>query len=202
MQRYERHSAGERWQKVGERIAVVVGTGGMGWGDGLMAIPGHAPADPVKHEGDGRSPAGVFSLGTTFGYAPDKLAGWAMPYRPLTPATECVDDRDSKHYNQIVERTGVTPDWKSSEHMRSVGVYYEWGAVVEQNPERRPGDGSCVFLHVSDGSGGGTAGCTAMGKPELEMILGWLRPGAEPLIVEMPIAQYNQAANALRLPAQ
>lgn len=202
VQRYERRRTSEPWRKVGEPIAVVVGKGGMGWGDGLLAVPGHEATDPLKHEGDGRSPAGVFSVGTTFGYAPDKPSAWTMPYLPLTPATECVDDRDSKSYNQIVERTSATPDWRSSEHMQSEGVYYKWGAVVEQNPEGRPGDGSCVFLHVWDGSGQGTSGCTAMAKPDLETVLGWLKPDDNPMLVEMPMKEFGQAAKALRLPSQ
>lgn len=109
IQRYERHGADEPWRKVGEPIAVVVGKGGMGWGDGVVAVPIHAATDPVKHEGDGRTPAGLFRVGTTFGYAQDKPAAWAMPYRLLTPATECVDDRYSKYYNQIVEQHGCSP---------------------------------------------------------------------------------------------
>ena len=202
LQRFQRHRASDAWRKVGAPIAVVMGKSGMGWGDGVVAIPGHAAADPVKHEGDGRSPAGVFRVGTLFGYAADRPGAWAMPYLSLTPATECVDDRQSKRYNQIVERTDFTPDWNSSEHMRSEGMYYEWGAVIEQNPDNRPGDGSCVFLHVSDESGKGTTGCTAMAKPELEMVLEWLRPEDDPLMVEMPMAEYRHAASALRLPKQ
>lgn len=201
-QRYERRRAGESWRKVGEPIAVVVGKGGMGWGDGVEAVSGHAATDPVKQEGDRRSPAGVFRIGSAFGYPPDKPVAWVMPYIPLTLATECVDDRNSKYYNQIVERTNVTSDWNSSEHMRSAGVYYQWGAIVEQNPENKPGDGSCVFLHVWDGTGGGTSGCTAMAKPELETVLNWLKPGGDPLLIAMPIAEYRRVAKALRLPSQ
>lgn len=84
---------------------MVVGKGGLGWGDGAVAIGGHATADPVKREGDGRSPAGIFGIGSAFGYAAERPTGWALPYLALTPATECVDDRDSKHYNRIVERS-------------------------------------------------------------------------------------------------
>lgn len=174
----------------------------MGWGEGIVAVPGHAAADPVKHEGDGRSPAGLFRLGTLFGYAPEKPPGWAMPYRPLTAATECVDDRSSTQYNRIVERTDVKPDWSSSEHMRSMGLYYQWGAVIEQNAANKSGDGSCVFLHVSDSSDEGTSGCTAMSQPQLEAVLAWLKPEDHPLIVEMPMAQYRRTAKALKLPPQ
>lgn len=202
LQRYERQQRGRHWRKVGEPVAVVVGKAGMGWGDGIVAVPGHSPTDPVKHEGDGRSPAGLFRLGTLFGYAPEKPAAWSMPYRPLTPATECVDDRASTHYNLIVDCTDVTPDWNSSEHMRSMGIFYQWGAVIEQNPANKPGDGSCVFLHVSDPSGEGTSGCTAMAESQLEAVLAWLKPEDHPLIVEMPIAQYRRAAKSLNLPKQ
>ena len=137
-------------------------------------------------------------MGSAFGYAAEKPSTWKLAYRPLTPATECVDDRDSKYYNQIVERTSTALDWKSSEHMRSEGAYYEWGAVIEQNPEIKAGDGSCVFLHVSDGSG--TAGCTAMPKKRLERVLEWLTPAEDPLIVEMPVEEYRRAAKRLGLP--
>lgn len=202
MVRFERHRAGAPWRKIGEPTAVVVGKSGMGWGHGLVSVSGHAETDPVKREGDGRSPAGVFKVSTVFGYAPDKPAAWLMPYHPLTPATECIDDRSSTHYNRLVERTDVTPDWNSSEHMRSMGIYYQWGAVIQQNPENRPGGGSCVFLHVSDASSEGTSGCTAVAQPQLEAVLAWLKPDDNPLIVEMPISEYKRAAKSLGLPPQ
>ena len=201
LQRYERTVAGESWRKVGNPIAVVVGRGGMGWGDGVAVVPRSAATDPLKREGDGRTPAGIFTLGTAFGYAPRKPANWEMHYRPLTPETDCVDDGASKYYNQIVERKSTISDWKSSEHMRSEGLYYEWGAVIGQNAANKPGHGSCVFLHVSDGGGSGTSGCTAMGKAELESVLSWLKPEDGPLIVEMPIAEYRKVARVLSLPA-
>lgn len=181
---------------------MVVGQEGMAWGDGVMAVPPHTAADPVKHEGDGRSPAGIFRIGTAFGYAAAKPAAWAIPYRVLTPETECIDDPTSRHYSQIVEQTEVTPDWKSSEHMRAEGVYYEWGAVIDQNPDTRPGEGSCVFLHASDDSGAGTEGCTAMKKTHLETMLGWLKPNRKPLMVEMPVEQYRQVERVLDLPSE
>src|SRR5262249_11363426 len=68
MRRYERDTIKDQWKAVGEKIPVVVGRNGMAWGKGLH---GDAIGDgPVKKEGDGRSPAGIFSLGSAFGYAP------------------------------------------------------------------------------------------------------------------------------------
>lgn len=196
LQRYERTASSEPWRAVGDPIQVVVGKGGMGWGIGTG---NHPSGDPVKQEGDGRSPAGFFRLGTAFGYAPSHPAPTKMPYLSLTPDTECVDDSHSTHYNRIVERSAVTPDWSSSEHMRSIAEY-RWGLVVNQNPHPRPLGGSCVFLHIWDGSGKGTAGCTAMPGPWIETILRWLDPASHPLLVQMPLPEYRRDQKNLLLP--
>ena len=86
-----------------------------------------------NREGDGRSPAGVFALGTAFGYASHALPGLKMPYLSLSPSIECVDDIASRHYNRIVDRSVVAPDWNSSEHMRNTGKSYRWGIVIDHN---------------------------------------------------------------------
>ena len=105
------------WELVGPPIRVVVGRSGMGWGKGLHPMP---QPGPQKKEGDGKSPAGAFALLTAFGYAPpEKLPGIKMPYVQCTSTLECVDDTNSSHYNQILERPSVPqPDWHSSEKMR------------------------------------------------------------------------------------
>lgn len=194
LERYERTTGEAPWHEVGEPIPVVVGRGGMGWAGGSLPAEG-----PVKQEGDLRAPAGIFAFGTAFGYAPGPSRATRMPYLTLTPGVECVDDSHSAHYNQVVDRARVTPDWTSSEHMRSVAEY-RWGLVIDQNPQARPRGGSCVFLHIWDGPERGTSGCTAMAEPSVEMILGWLDPALAPRLVEMPISEYRLAAKSLRLP--
>jgi hypothetical protein len=90
LQRYERATANEKWRPVGEPISVVVGKNGIGWGIGVLATDDpnfRVSSDPVKREGDGKSPAGVFALGTAFGYASQTLPGSKMPY--LSPALTC-----------------------------------------------------------------------------------------------------------------
>ena len=120
LQRYERSAPGGTWKVVGHPIAVVIGKNGLGWEAGNDAADpreARSPNDPVKQEGDLRSPAGVFRLGTTFGYSSQKPMAWRMPYLALTPSTVCVDDPKSKFYNQVLDRATVSPDWKSSEQM-------------------------------------------------------------------------------------
>jgi D-alanyl-D-alanine dipeptidase len=189
----------------------VVGKNGLGWGIGLTATDGpkvRVASDPVKKEGDGRGPAGVFALGTAFGYAPQPLQGLKMPYLNLVPSTECVDDIGSKYYNRVVDRSAVTPDWNSSELMRNAGESYRWGIVVDHNGTvtkvnarpPTPGGGSCIFLHIWRSSSEGTAGCTAMPQIEVETLLTWLDPSRKPLLVQLPELEYGRVIDRWKLP--
>jgi zinc D-Ala-D-Ala dipeptidase len=199
LERFERKDSKAAWRRVGEKVPVVVGRGGLGWGAGLNAQAG---GGPVKREGDGRAPAGVFSLGPAFGFAPASEASWLkLPYTPLAEDTECVDDVSSSRYNLIVERSGAgVADWKSSEQMRAVPGY-RWGVVVGHNAGPPvAGRGSCIFLHIWAGPDKGTAGCTAMAQPSLEELLRWLDAKKRPLLVQLPEDEYARLRDAWRLP--
>lgn len=204
LQAYERPRAHKRWKAVGEPIAIVVGGNGLGWGAGLASASeekSRTASDPVKHEGDGKSPAGIFRLSTSFGYAAEKEAGWKMPYVSLTPSVECVDDASSKFYNRVLDRATVTPDWNSSEHMLRPDELYRWGLVVDYNTDPvTPGSGSCIFLHIWTGPGQGTTGCTAMTQQRLEGVLAWLDPAKNPLLVQLPQEQYKKLRKHWKLP--
>lgn len=204
LQRYERANPHKKWQPAGGPISVVVGKNGLGWGAGTILTESsafRAASDPVKKEGDGKAPAGIFALGTVFGYAPQPLAGLKMPYLNLTPSIECVDDTSSKSYNRIVDRATVLPDWNSSEHMLRSDELYRWGIFVDHNANpAQPGGGSCIFLHIWRGPDKGTVGCTAMPQEQLESVLTWLDPARKPLLVQLPAAQYKHLKKRLKLP--
>jgi D-alanyl-D-alanine dipeptidase len=198
LRRFERKGARAKWTQVGEAFAVVVGRSGLGWGAGLVETEGEGPS---KREGDGRAPAGVFTLTRAFGFADEGRASWLrVPYTPLTPTVECVDDTASTHYNRVVDRADVkTVDWNSSERMREVEGY-RWGVVVAHNARAVPGRGSCIFLHVWAGPSKGTAGCTAMEQPNLEALLGWLDSRKSPLLVQLPESEYARLGTLWKLP--
>lgn len=206
LQRYERPNVHRPWKPVGESITVVVGKGGLGW-DKHSPLLGTADgtsgraAGPIKKEGDGRAPAGIFSLTTAFGYAAERASSWKMPYLNLTSSTECVDDVSSKFYNRVVDRSTVAPDWSSSEHMLRPDVLYRWGIVVAYNSSPpQPGEGSCIFLHIWRGSGVPTVGCTAMPQSELESLLAWLDPARRPVLVQLPTYEYRRLKKRWKLP--
>lgn len=202
LRRYERERPGNPWQAVGGPITVMIGKSGLGWGTGLLAPPQDA-GDPVKKEGDGKAPAGVFRLSKAFGYAPQEQMGWKMPYVSLTPTIECVDDEKSKFYNTLVDTSAVSADWgrHENEKMRRADDLYRWGILVDHsaNPPVA-GGGSCIFMHIWRGPGQPTIGCTAMAQPDLELLLGWLDPGRKPLLVQLPAAQYQKLRHRWNLP--
>src|SRR5205085_9295226 len=125
LRRFERRGA--TWTAVGGDVRIVVGRTGLAWGDESLASNGQ----PVKHEGDGKSPAGVFPLDTAFGFAPvDSMSALRLPYVTLQPGSDCVDDEQSSHYNTVVDRATVPRiDWNSAEHMRQISVY-RLGVIV------------------------------------------------------------------------
>jgi len=198
MRRFERASAREAWRPVGTPVSIVVGKNGTAWDP----LADQIVAGPVKKEGDGRSPAGVFTLGTAFGFAAPVEAEWTrLPYLHVTEGIECVDDAGSSVYNQVVNRRTVqTPDWSSSEKMREVGEAYRWGVVVNYNTPAVPGRGSCIFLHIGGEGGKGTAGCTAMSSDELRVAMAWIDPSKRPVMVQLPRAAYDALRPGWSLP--
>lgn len=194
MRRFEKVDG--KWQAIGDKFPIVVGKSGLGW-DGITE-PLATPAQPVKKEGDGRSPAGVFRITELFGFEPSVDA--KLPYRPLTESIECVDDASSQFYNDVVDRKEIpNPDWNSSEKMRTIDVY-KLGAVVDYNSPKVPGAGSCIFLHIWKGPGHGTAGCTAMEEEHVQEIATWLDEKKNAILVQLPAPLYERLRESWQLP--
>ena len=196
---FEASDAG--WGQVGAAVPVVIGRAGAAWGIGL-----HPPQPgPQKREGDGRSPAGVFAIGTAFGYADS--ASTALPYEAMDANDWCIDVSASPLYNLIVDASQVGADAiaGSTEPMRrdlhlGGDRRYEIGFVIEHNPANEPGAGSCIFAHVWKSADAPTAGCTAMTEPAMRELLSWLRPEADPVFVLLPAVEYARLRSAWGFP--
>jgi len=203
LQRFERGDKGP-WKKLGEPVAVVLGRSGLGWGYGLHPDDiSMERAGPLKQEGDGRSPAGVFRLSEALGYAPTPPPGTKLPYRESGPQLRCIDDpRAKEHYNTLVdEPENGKPAWSSAEHMRREDDLYSRVIVVDHNKKPIvPGQGSCIFLHVWGGPQATTSGCTAMPLADVEALMAWLDPAAQPLLVQLTRKDYQALAGPWKLP--
>lgn len=196
-QLFERKNFKSNWIAVGKSFPVVVGKKGLGWS---VDAPVMAESEPHKVEGDGKAPAGIFSLTSAFGSTakPDFVK---LPFTRLTEAVECVDDTNSKQYNRIVDNKNVALDWTSSEKMLSVGEQYDLGVFVAHNsnpPEK--GKGSCIFLHIWKSDSTGTAGCTAMKRENIETVLRWLDAKKNPVLIQLPEKNYQTYQKLWKLP--
>ena len=196
---YERSTAG--WRQIDAAVPVTIGRAGAAWCLGLH------PAQPgiQKREGDGRAPAGVFAIGTAFGYADS--AGTALPYAAMQASHYCIDVNDSPLYNRIVDANvvGAEAIKGSTEPMRrdlhaDGDQRYRLGFVVEHNVEARPGAGSCIFAHLWKSPTDATAGCTAMDPAAMGRLLSWLQPAQRPVLVLLPEHEYLRLRGAWQLP--
>jgi len=181
--------------------AAVVGAKGLGAGDGIVPVP--MPGAPVKKEGDLKAPAGIFSIGAAFGYAPGNDAPFIKNrYIQAKDTVICVDDAHSTYYNKIISAdTATTRDWSSFEHMHLTKDYYKWGLFVAHNsPNAVPGHGSCIFIHIWGNANEGTEGCTAMEENNMVTLLHWVDAAKKPLLVQMPADEYKAVMAKYGLP--
>ena len=199
---FERDGAG--WKPVGDAFDVSVGRNGSAWGIGLNTS--HPDAGPVKREGDGKAPAGVFAIGTAFGYASGATTGLA--YQGMTANDWCIDVPESPMYNRIVDRSVAKAPGldKSSEPMRldlhaKGDQRYRQGFVIQHNVDgATPRGGSCIFAHLWGSPGQATAGCTAMAPETMQPLLAWLDRSRKPVFVLLPKAQYAALKHEWNLP--
>jgi L,D-peptidoglycan transpeptidase YkuD (ErfK/YbiS/YcfS/YnhG family) len=137
-------------------------------------------------EGDGTTPAGVFSISEAFGLRPNP--GTPLPYRQAGLNDWWVSDAASPFYNtwQVGPPNGW--DGRRGERLAFVGrTAYRYAAVIDYN--RSPvvaGAGSAIFLHV--GGWQATSGCVALAEANLLRILRWLDPAKAPVIAMGPEA--------------
>lgn len=201
LRRFERN--GSAWREVGAAVPIAVGRTGLAWGLGLNAP---RTDGPVKREGDGKAPAGVYAIGPAFGYAATARTG--LDYQAMSANDWCIDVPESRYYNRIVDRSVVTSSGveKSTEPMRldihgkNGDQRYREGFVIQHNAAAKPSAGSCIFAHLWGSPGQATAGCTAMAPESMQPLLAWLDRSRKPVFVQLPQAHYARLRGAWDLP--
>ena len=200
LQRFERVDGD--WQAVAEPFSVSIGKNGSAWGLGVHPAQTNGPQ---KFEGDGKAPAGIFSIGTSFGYA--TALSTKLNYQAMTDTDWCVDVNESPLYNQIVSTrsVGIQAVEGSTEPMRrdlqlNGDQLYQKGFVIAHNPSNVPKAGSCIFAHLWRAPAKPTAGCTAMSSADMDELLQWLDAGKTPHFVLLPAEHYLQLQKSWQLP--
>lgn len=171
MRLYERASVSEAWRALGDKEPATIGRTGMGWSQFFTKLARRG--EPLKVEGDKRAPAGLYSIGRSFGI----LASSRPDYLHVTPDTICVHDPSSPAYNTIASRARVGPA-VGAENMSRVLPMYRRGLLVNYPTNARNRAGSCIFIHVWRSPTTGTAGCVAMPEPRVEALQDFAAGGA------------------------
>jgi L,D-peptidoglycan transpeptidase YkuD (ErfK/YbiS/YcfS/YnhG family) len=157
---WQRTAAG--WQPVAAGIPAFVGANGM---------------TPQSHDGEMKTPMGVFTLDFAFGTEPNP--GGGLPYVQVTRDHWWDGDMSSPTYNtmQVCKKDACPFNTSLSSGTENLHIpQYRHAVVMGVNKARVPGNGGAFFLHSTDG--GPTAGCVAIDDAKLVEIMRWLRPGA------------------------
>lgn len=154
----------------------------------ILSVPGYIGKNGFarnKKEGDGKSPAGKYTIGFAFGQKGNP--GTKLPFRAITNDDVWVDDPESKLYNTWQSRKKASGQWKSAENMNN--KLYRYGFVINYNQERIPYKGSAIFFHVANNY---TLGCTGTSEKYVVSILKWLDPKKKPVIIQTPEQELNK----------
>lgn len=189
-------NAENKWKPVLKDIPVMLGHASLAWGAGLQ--PADLNTGTLKHEGDGKSPAGIFRLTRVFSYGEMESR---TDHVQADSTLYCVDDVNSIYYNQLVSTRNVDKDWSSAEEMRRTDHQYKFGVVVAYNTEGiKKGAGSCIFLHIWKSPTNSTSGCTSMTESNLLTIIQALDKKKNPILVQIPVKEYSQLKKICTLP--
>lgn len=156
---YQRHPDG-RWSVIAGPTPAMLGSQGIG----------------EPSETSTRTPAGTFRLDQAFGRQPNP--GTRMPYFQAGVNDWWDGNIASPTYNSHVHR--ASSPGGDSENLYGAGPIYDYAVDIASNPLRIPGQGSAIFLHVTENKP--TAGCVTIGRDLLVQIMRWLDPATHPMI--------------------
>jgi L,D-peptidoglycan transpeptidase YkuD (ErfK/YbiS/YcfS/YnhG family) len=152
---------------------------------------------------------GIFRIGPVYGYGdglPSGSHGW--PYHKVTDRDAWIDDDTlgfpRSQYNHLYTLPPGQPEpaWWKKEHMHLGDFAYNWLLLVEHNYDNPdPAAGNEIFFHIRRGEHYRTAGCTTMKQTDLEDLIRWLKPEANPVLVQFTLAEWTRLQSSWHLPA-
>ena len=195
---------GPTWQLVGTPWKGRLGKNGLAWGRGLHP---QISSTTVKKEGDKRAPAGIFKIGTAYGYAPQIQKNTHLSYHQITAKDLWVEDTKSQYYNKhlLLPHTPKTT-WEKKAQMRQGDYAHALKLYIAHNDaimggKPIPGLGSAIFFHIwRNGGSKSTAGCTTMEKEKLSHMISLIDPKKQPVYILLPQSEYVRLRSNWQLP--
>lgn len=132
-----------------------------------------------KVEGDGKTPTGIFQVGSAFGYRNDLTP--SLNFIELSDNHYWISDSSSPEYNKLVD---FFPKGLNHEKMLRNDHLYKYGIIIEYNTAPViQGKGSAIFIHVQRKEGAPTAGCIALSEKNMKHLIKWVKPEKHPVII-------------------
>jgi L,D-peptidoglycan transpeptidase YkuD (ErfK/YbiS/YcfS/YnhG family) len=157
--------------------ATAPAAGRLVWaGREVVCTLGHGGIRADKREGDGATPAGLFTLRRVLWRA-DRLADppvTRLPCAPILPTNGWCDWPEDPLYNRPV----TLPYPARHERMWRDDALYDIVVIIGHNDDPVvPGAGSAVFMHLARADGGPTEGCVGLARDDLLALLAACGPG-------------------------
>ncbi len=155
------------------------------------AVSGMYGISTDKHEGDKKTPAGVYTFAGAFGLKDNP--GTILPYHKIVSGDYYVDDSNSQYYNLLINTNQVVNDWNSAENLMEQAPQYNYGLIIDYNSERTPRKGSAIFLHCPKSfNNTGTSGCVSIPEADMKKVICEVDSGTKIVIVqeEADLANY------------
>jgi L,D-peptidoglycan transpeptidase YkuD (ErfK/YbiS/YcfS/YnhG family) len=143
---------------------------------GTLSLPcalGRTGRRAIKREGDGATPIGVYAIRDVL-YRQDRLMRprTGFPARPIRRSDGWCDAQGDRNYNRPVHH----PYPASAEAMWRDDHLYDLVVILGYNERPRiRGRGSAIFMHLAPRGYAPTAGCIAVSRRDLLLILARLR---------------------------
>lgn len=198
--------ANGQWARVLGPMPGRLGRNGCVWGLGLHPNPRKAT---IKREGDGRTPAGIFSLGGLWVTHKTPVKHHrSIPLVKVGPRDLWVSDINKPHlYNRYVRLDHpATTEWERREQMRQNDYPHSIKMLVHHNTPESVGTpvvggGSSIFFHIWRNNGDSpTAGCTSMNEDQLRSFIARLNPARKPVYILLPRSEYARRRKEWNLP--
>ena len=182
VERFERATPVQPWRAVGALLPAVVGKKGVAWGAGYRELAD--AGEPLKQEGDLKSPMGIYALGATFGF---EAASYPGHMKLEMGRHICVEEPRSQSYGRIVDSSAVEKGIKFDE--MAAEKLYRKGVIVDYPADAANKAGSCIFIHVWREPGKGTAGCVALNEGDVGDLQGWASEKPTAIAILTPAAK-------------
>jgi L,D-peptidoglycan transpeptidase YkuD (ErfK/YbiS/YcfS/YnhG family) len=135
----------------------------------------------LKREGDGGTPLGRFAVRQVL-YRADRIARprTKLPVRAIRADDGWCEDPADRNYNRLVT---LAPPSRADRLTRADHLYDLIIVLGYNDRPRIRGKGSAIFVHLARPGYAPTAGCIALSRHDLTMLLAALRRGSSIMVM-------------------